>query len=254
MFRFLEILTNTQGLRPFYTSNRSAISTILRIYHKEINGATKMTFDNMHWALEAYLYRRGFRTKEDIIRLEKLEIPWCEACRCLYTLLIGQKTREKAHSSDEHSVRKEQRATTYRRGIFEQDQLSTSKTLYPEINKASSYAEYIHVSSKSKEAEAKVEDQTVEESPVGDSYGREDFKKDKKKKEARLVPATEDELKGAAAAIDHEIFGTADSQEMAQIEDLVAEKEDVAELGEEGLTYCVANLWIRLSWIMTGKF
>jgi hypothetical protein len=148
----------------------------------------------------------------------------------------GAKNRKrKAHSSDEHSLRNEQRATTYERGMFDQNQLSTSKTLYSEIKKASRYAKNIPVSSKSKEADAKVEDRIVEESPTGDAHDRENFEQDKKGKGAQLVSATEDELKGAAAAMDHEIFGTADSQEMTQIEDLVAEKEDVAELGEEGL-------------------
>lgn len=72
MFRFLELLTGSQGLRPFYTSNRAAVSTILRSYHAEMNGDPKMTADNMHWAVEACLHRRGFRTKEDLNRLEEI--------------------------------------------------------------------------------------------------------------------------------------------------------------------------------------
>lgn len=240
MFRFLEILTNSQGLRPFYTSNRSAISTILRIYHAEINGAPKMTVDNMHPALEAYLHQRGFRAKEDISRLVKIGGTLMRGvCMLMHTINRERNRERKAAPSDEHSVQNQQHATTHRKGIFGQDQLSSTKKLYAEITGALRYTEHIPTSSKSEEAEAEVEDRTVEdqtvkESPTGDAHECEDSKKDKKKMKAQLVPATEDELRGATAAMDHEIFGTADSQEMAQIEGLVAEKY-VAEPGEEEL-------------------
>jgi hypothetical protein len=226
MFRFLEILTNSQGLRPFYTSNRSAISTILRIYHAEINGAPKMTVDDMHPTLEAYLHRRGFRTKEDISRLEKIGGTLMRGVwMVMYTINRARNRERKAPSSDEHSVQKQ--------GVFGQDQLSSAQKLYAEVTGALGYTGQIPTSSKSEEAEAEVEDQTVEESSTDDDEC-EDSEKDKKRAKTQIVPATEDELEGATAAMDHEIFGTADSQEMAQIEDLVAEKY-VAEPGEEEL-------------------
>lgn len=276
--KFLEI-----GL--FYTANRSATSTILRIYQAEMNGGPKMIIDDMHWAVEAYLYRRGFRTKEDIEQLEKIG---GTLIRGIWLLMYSvQRARDR-----------KQQNTLQRRGVPEQDQLSAIETLYAEIKKtststkdipgpskikevevevevedqtveeppighshehkdsenankrtklqlvpttkdkikkASTSTKDIPRSSKIKEVEVEVEDQIVEESPMGDPHEHEDSENENEGTKLQLVPATEDELKGAAVAMDHEIFGTADSQEMEQIESLVAAKEDATEFREEDL-------------------
>lgn len=86
-----ESVTNPQGLRPFYTANWSAISTILRTYQAEMTGSPKMTIDDMNWAIEAYLYRRGFRIKDDLSQLKNSEVPWYEAYGCYAIRVRDQK-------------------------------------------------------------------------------------------------------------------------------------------------------------------
>ncbi|KAL4952872.1 hypothetical protein BDW69DRAFT_14442 [Aspergillus filifer] len=72
MFRLAAALTSTLGIRPYFTKNISATHQILRLYREENNGATKMTFSTLTPLLQTYLLIKGFRTPEDISRIEEI--------------------------------------------------------------------------------------------------------------------------------------------------------------------------------------
>lgn len=54
---FLDILTNSQGLRPYYTRTRCSINHNLQIYEEERNGTPRLKAgDDMHRTMEPYCW------------------------------------------------------------------------------------------------------------------------------------------------------------------------------------------------------
>ncbi|KAF3393630.1 hypothetical protein DPV78_009845 [Talaromyces pinophilus] len=217
-------------LRPYYTSTRSSMHHILWLYRDELDGADKMTVDDVHWAVEPYLHRRGFRIKEDMRRLEEIGgtlirgvLLVLHALRRTYAK--KQTVKRTPRPVGENPFRFQ--IDRSRKGIFTSDEISATEALLNDLSKTSETDQLIPNLSRIQEASTG----NTHDSQVAENSGEEYAD--------TLIAATEDDL-NVIPAVNHEVLGTADVQEMARMGTLVTEKqaeilstvsqEDVAEL------------------------
>lgn len=125
IFKFAGMLTTTYGIRPFFCSSSSAVYHILKSYHEENNGAEKMTAATISPILQAFLFRKGFKTAEDIQRIEDIGGSLSRGLLLLLHTLrrntkIFGKTRPLKYST----------AETHKRGVFNEDELREMERLF----------------------------------------------------------------------------------------------------------------------------
>lgn len=124
IFKFAAALTGTHGIRPYFCNTASAVYHILRIYSEENNGAAIMTESDVNPIIQAFLYRKGFRTSEDIRCLAETG---GTLSRGLLLLLFGLRRKP----SEFANARPLELSTTniHRKGVFTKDQLEKAASL-----------------------------------------------------------------------------------------------------------------------------
>lgn len=70
--KFASLLTNLDGIRPYFLEGSSALGVILRQREREKQGAPKMTTETLDDGLYLWLCRKGFSDIQDIRRLEEI--------------------------------------------------------------------------------------------------------------------------------------------------------------------------------------
>lgn len=139
MFKLTAALTSTLGIRPYFSQNISAIHQILRLHREENNGAEKMTISTLTPILRSYLFLKGFRASEEILRIQEIG---GSLTRGLVLLLLTIRQTPLEGSLAYWRGRPMRRPSTTRpkrkTKVFSEDEHRGMKSLYEEIRSLSS--------------------------------------------------------------------------------------------------------------------
>ncbi|KAK2751804.1 hypothetical protein FQN55_009246 [Onygenales sp. PD_40] len=129
VFRFASVITNTQGISPYFYNNSLAHLSIIRRYRDEESGIVeKMTRKTIDLNFRDWLNRKGFIQDEHIDKLESLAGSLVEG---LLILLHVLPTRPLEYRQPGSSV---PRSKVQRRGAIEKEKLAEIKSLFRELN------------------------------------------------------------------------------------------------------------------------
>lgn len=129
IFKLTAALTSTSRIRPYFCNSSAAVHHIIRTYSEENNGAEKMTDLTLTPILQAFLFRKGFRTIQDISRLEEIG---GSLSRGLMLLLFTLRRRSKAFGNANGNSRPltQPSVPAQRRHVFGRGELQMMETFY----------------------------------------------------------------------------------------------------------------------------
>lgn len=134
IFRFAEVVTGTQGIRPYVMESGLTLIQILRRVVSEREGLEKMTSATIPEGLRAWLHRKGFVNDKDVEELEKAAGSMAEALLMLIHILPRQRFNMTVPFSEPGDPNRQSGRDRNRWQSFDRDKYNSVGRLYEEID------------------------------------------------------------------------------------------------------------------------